>query len=79
MSSDIHRGTSVSAIHEYNSSRHVPFGKGILDFDQLIPELLACGVPNDWWCVDLCFWPDAWAVSADSKRYLDKLRHKYAA
>ena len=39
----------------------------------------AAGVPSDWWCVDLCFWPDAWAVTADSKKYLDKLRDKYAA
>ncbi|MSQ96717.1 MAG: sugar phosphate isomerase/epimerase [Gemmataceae bacterium] len=75
----LHLGDSDGTLNEHGGGRHVPFGVGALNFDQLIPELLTCGVPNDWWCVDLCFWPDAWAVTADNKRYLDKLRHKYAA
>jgi hypothetical protein len=50
-----------------------------LDFDKLAPALLAAGVPHDWWCVDLCFWPNAWDVTAQSKKYLDKLREKHAA
>jgi hypothetical protein len=49
------------------------------EFDKLIPELLTSGAPNDWWCVDLCFWPNAWEAAVDAKRFLDKLRHKYAA
>jgi sugar phosphate isomerase/epimerase len=75
----LHLIDSDGTLNEHNTSTHAPFGKGVLNFDQLIPELLTCGVPNDWWCVDLCFWPDAWTVTADSKRFLDKLRHKYAA
>jgi len=39
----------------------------------------ACGVPHDWWTVDLCFWPHAWEVTAQSKKFLDKMRDKYAA
>ena len=57
----------------------MPFGTGELNFDKLMPALNKAGVPNDWWCVDLCFWPDAWNVTADSKQFLDKLRKKYAA
>ena len=75
----LHLIDSDGTLNEHNTSTHAPFGKGVLNFDQLIPELLACGVPNDWWCVDLCFWPDAWNVTADSKVFLDKLRRKYAA
>lgn len=75
----VHLIDSDGTLNEHNTSTHAPFGRGVLNFDQLIPELLTCGVPNDWWCVDLCFWPDAWAVTTDSKRFLDKLRHKYAA
>jgi sugar phosphate isomerase/epimerase len=75
----LHLIDSDGTLNEHNTSTHAPFGKGVLNFDALIPALLNCGVPNDWWCVDLCFWPDAWNVTADSKRYLDKLRHKYAA
>ncbi|HZZ79878.1 MAG TPA: sugar phosphate isomerase/epimerase family protein [Gemmataceae bacterium] len=75
----LHFIDSDGTLNDHNTSTHAPFGTGVLNFDQLIPELMTCGVPNDWWCVDLCFWPDAWTVTADSKRFLDKLRHKYVA
>ncbi len=66
-------------LNAHGRTTRVPLGQGVLNFDQLIPEILTCGVPNDWWCVDLCFVPDAWNVAAEAKRFLDKLRHKYAA
>lgn len=75
----VHLIDSDGSLNEHNTSTHNPFGTGKLNFDQLVPELLNCGVPNDWWCVDLCFWPNAWDVTADSKKFLDKLRKKYAA
>jgi sugar phosphate isomerase/epimerase len=75
----VHLIDSDSSLNEHNTSTHNPFGTGKLNFDKLIPELMNAGVPNDWWCVDLCFWPNAWDVTADSKRFLDKLRQKYAA
>ncbi len=74
----VHLIDSDSTLNEHNTSTHAPFGKGILNFDELVPMLLESGVPNDWWCVDLCFWPDAWNVTADSKKFLDRLRQKYA-
>ena len=75
----IHLIDSDGTLNEHTTSTHAPFGKGKLNFDKLIPELLHSEVPNDWWCVDLCFWPNAWDVTADSKRFLDKLRKKFAA
>jgi len=75
----VHVIDSDGSLNEHNTSTHNPFGTGKLNFDKLVPELLKCGVPNDWWCVDLCFWPNAWEVTADSKRFLDKLRKQYAA
>jgi len=75
----IHLIDSDGSLNEHNTSTHNPFGTGKLNFDQMIPELNQSGVPHDWWCVDLCFWPNAWDVTADSKRFLDKLRQKYAA
>jgi sugar phosphate isomerase/epimerase len=75
----VHLIDSDGTLNEHNTSTHNPFGTGKLNFDKLIPELNKAGVPNDWWCVDLCFWPNAWDVTADSKRFLDKLRQKYAA
>ena len=74
----VHLIDSDGTLNEHNTSTHNPFGTGHLNFDELIPAIQAAGIPGDWWCVDLCFWPDAWAVTADSKKYLDKMREKYA-
>jgi sugar phosphate isomerase/epimerase len=73
----VHLIDSDGSLNEHNTSTHNPFGTGHLDFDKLAPALNQCGVPHDWWAVDLCFWPDAWDVTADSKTYLDVLRRKY--
>jgi len=75
----VHLNDSDGSLNEHNTSTHNPFGTGKLNFDELIPALQKAGVPNDWWCVDLCFWPNAWEVTADSKKFLDKMRSKYAA
>ena len=75
----VHVIDSDGSLNEHNTSTDNPFGTGHLNFDELFPAIQASGVPNDWWCVDLCFWPDAWAVTADSKKFLDTMRTKYAA
>lgn len=74
----VHLIDSDGTLNEHNTSTHNPFGTGKLNFDKLLPALNQAGVPNDWWVVDLCFWPNAWDVTADSKRYLDKHRQKPA-
>ncbi|MBX9585074.1 MAG: sugar phosphate isomerase/epimerase [Gemmataceae bacterium] len=75
----VHVIDSDGSLNEHNTSTHNPFGTGKLDFDKLTPAIRAAGVPHDWWTVDLCFWPNAWEVTAQSKKFLDKLREKYAA
>jgi sugar phosphate isomerase/epimerase len=75
----VHLIDSDGTLNQHNTSTHNPFGTGKINFDKLIPALNEAGVPNSWWCVDLCFWPNAWDVTADSKRFLDKLRNKYVA
>jgi sugar phosphate isomerase/epimerase len=63
------------------TSAHPPFGLGVLDFDAIIPELLkaASRVNHDWWTVDLCFYPDAWAATEQCKKALDGYIAKYGA
>jgi sugar phosphate isomerase/epimerase len=75
----VHVIDSDGSLNEHNTSTHNPFGTGHLNFDELFPAIQAAGVPNDWWCVDLCFWPNAWDVTAQSKKFLDKMRDKHAA
>jgi sugar phosphate isomerase/epimerase len=74
----VHLIDSDGSLNEHSTSTHNPFGTGKLDFDKLLPALNKAGVPHEWWCVDLCFWPNAWDVTADSKTFLDKMRKKYA-
>ncbi len=60
------------------TSAHPPFGLGVLDFDEILPRLLeAARVPHDWWTIDLCFWPDAWAATEQCKQFVDQLVEKY--
>jgi sugar phosphate isomerase/epimerase len=74
MITHVHLIDSDGSLNEHNTSTHNPFGTGRLDFDKLLPAVAECGVPHDWWCVDLCFWPNAWEVTADAKRFLDRYR-----
>ncbi len=64
---------------EDETSAHPPFGLGVLDFDAIIPELLkaATRVNHDWWTIDLCFYPDAWAATEQCKKALDGYIAKY--
>ncbi|HEY8505372.1 MAG TPA: sugar phosphate isomerase/epimerase family protein [Gemmataceae bacterium] len=76
----VHLIDSDGSLNEHNTSTHNPFGTGKLDFDKMLPALNKANVPNgDWWCVDLCFWPNAWDVTADSKKFLDQMRARHAA
>ena len=63
---------------EDETSAHPPFGMGVLNFDEIMPELVkASRLSHDWWTIDLCFWPDAWAATATCKTALDGLIAKY--
>jgi|HigsolmetaAR201D_1030396.scaffolds.fasta_scaffold09339_3 Sugar phosphate isomerases/epimerases len=63
---------------EDETSSHPPFGLGVLNFDEIMPELVkASRLPHDWWTIDLCFWPDAWAATETCKKKLDELIAKY--
>jgi sugar phosphate isomerase/epimerase len=75
----IHLIDSDGSINAHNTSTHNPFGTGKVNFDELLPALEKAKIPTDWWTIDLCFWPDAWNVTAQCKKYLDSMRSKYAA
>jgi sugar phosphate isomerase/epimerase len=73
----IHLIDSDDSLHDNHTSTHPPFGDGNLNFDELCPVLADCGCPDDWWTIDLCFWPDAWTVTARCKKSIDELNRKY--
>lgn len=73
----VHLIDSDGTLHGEETSTHAPFGEGVLNFDELLPELNRAGIPHDWWTIDLCFWPDAWAVTQKCKKAVDELNAKY--
>lgn len=75
----IHLIDCDGTLNEHQTSTHNPFGTGKINFDELLPELQKAGIPSEWWTIDLCFWPDAWNVTAQSMKFLDEKRKKYAA
>jgi sugar phosphate isomerase/epimerase len=73
----IHLIDSDETLHDDDTSTHAPFGTGVLDFDALMPAVLGTGYASPWWTIDLCFWPEAWEVTEQSKAFVDELRAKY--
>ena len=45
--------------------------------DRLMPALNKAGSEDDWWVVDLAYWPGALDVTGGTKKYLDGLMDKY--
>lgn len=73
----LHLIDSDDTLHDNHTSTHPPFGEGNLNFDEFMPAIAAAGSPDDWWTVDLCFWPDAWTATEKCKKAMDKLVAKY--
>lgn len=73
----LHLIDSDGTLHDNETSTHPPFGQGELDFDDILPTIVAAGCPDDWWTIDLCFWPDAWQATADCKKAIDELASKF--
>ncbi len=69
----LHLSDSDGTLSNGRTSTHLPFGQGQLDFDQLMPALVAAGCPDDWWTVDLTGLPKAWEATEDCKRFADAL------
>ncbi|MCH8204787.1 MAG: sugar phosphate isomerase/epimerase, partial [Candidatus Hydrogenedentes bacterium] len=68
---------SDGTLHNDETSSHPPFGDGYLNFGEIIPELNRNELSHDWWTIDLCFWPDAWAVTERCKKSIDELNAQY--
>jgi sugar phosphate isomerase/epimerase len=66
----VHLIDSDGTLHGNETSTHRPFGEGKVNFDQVIPAIEAAGYKGPWWTIDLCFWPDAWEVTENSKKFL---------
>jgi sugar phosphate isomerase/epimerase len=65
----IHLIDSDGTLYAEETSRHRPFGRGVIDFPPLAEKLLEIkGI--DWWCIDTCFCPDAWELVESSRDFV---------
>jgi len=73
----LHLNDTDGTLHDGETSTHAPLGSGLIDFDAVVPALLDAGYDDDWWVLDLCYWPKALDATAENKVFLDGLIEKY--
>lgn len=57
---------------------HLGFGKGVVDFDAVIPALLKAGYDGEWWAVDaIPMSSETWADTWDGRFWLDEALDKH--
>ena len=74
----VHFIDSDETLHDDMTSTHAPFGSGVLDFDEFVKAIEDAGYDDDWWPIDLCFWPNAMGVTAQAKQFMDDLIARYS-
>lgn len=75
--SHVHLIDSNGTLAAGRFSNHIPFGEGAIDWDAVIPALLAAGSSDDWWTVDVCFRENAWPVFEQGLPFLQALRERF--
>lgn len=73
----VHFIDSDETLHDGETSTHAPFGQGVLDFDEIVKALEEAGYTDEWWPIDLCFWPNALDVTESAKAFMDDLVAKH--
>ncbi|MGQ9854201.1 MAG: sugar phosphate isomerase/epimerase family protein [Candidatus Oleimicrobiaceae bacterium] len=63
----VHFIDSDGTLHDDETSTHAPFGQGVLNFDEIAKALLEAGYADEWWPIDLCFWPKALEATSGAK------------
>ncbi len=76
MIGDVHIIDSDNKLHDNHTSIHAPFGTGYINFEEVVPAIIDAGYTSEWWTIDLCFWPNAWEITEDSKKFVDALFKK---
>lgn len=73
----VHVIDSDNSLHDEKTSTHAPFGQGILNFDTILMALKDEGYSGPWWTIDSCFWPTAWDLLGESKRFITDLLERH--
>jgi len=76
----LHLIDSVGDLHDDETSEHLPFGTGQVDFDAVVDALGTTATDLPWWTVDYCFWPNTERDGALGAAFVRDLaaRHRHA-
>ncbi|WP_285115487.1 sugar phosphate isomerase/epimerase family protein [Leifsonia sp. fls2-241-R2A-40a] len=67
----LHLIDSDGSLHDDDTSVHLPFGLGELDFQEVLDGLGPVAAGLEWWTADYCFWPE---TEVDALRGASELR-----
>jgi len=74
----VHVIDSDGTLHGNETSTHRPFGEGKINFNEVLDAIIKdAGYKGEWLTVDLCFWPEAWEVTAKAKEFLTPYLKRY--
>jgi sugar phosphate isomerase/epimerase len=73
----VHFIDSDETLHDDDTSTHAPFGQGVLDFAAIIEALDDAGFDDEWWPMDLCFWPNALEATKPALKFMQDLVENY--
>ncbi len=75
----LHLIDSDGSLHDEETSAHLPFGQGRVDFDALLAAVRDDVVELPWWTVDFCFCPTTDADGRAAVPYVAELRDRTLA
>ncbi|WP_375386919.1 sugar phosphate isomerase/epimerase family protein [uncultured Amnibacterium sp.] len=70
----LHLIDSVGVLHDDETSEHLPFGAGAVDFPAVLDALGCAASALPWWTVDFCFWPEVDRDGRDAVPFVRGLR-----
>jgi len=75
----LHLIDSVGDLHDEETSEHLPFGSGRVDFDGVMEALRRSAPSLDWWTVDFCFWSGVQVDGISAVPFMKELRARTMA
>jgi sugar phosphate isomerase/epimerase len=75
----LHLIDSDGSLHDEDTSVHLPFGLGEVDFDAVLTALGERAAALPWWTVDYCFWPETVEDAATGAETVRGIRERFLA
>ncbi|GAA2097096.1 hypothetical protein GCM10009841_09220 [Microlunatus panaciterrae] len=75
----LHLIDSDGSLHDDETSAHLPFGKGHIDFDHVVGGIRDEALSLPWWTVDFCFCPTTEKDGRLSVPYVHQLLYRMTA